>query len=441
MILDVNGKKLAFGLSWKPLIDDADPATMAARVARDMNAKTIWHDGRALHMGALAATDRDVPAKDIYAAAAALASMADLGANSLFVYRLQQGASAPIFLMIGVVRGRPRVGFDVVLNEASVVTERAQEFAKVCGSNFVLAGNNEALVDVIGADKVSSTYALSLEQLATAATSTALMRKPRRIVSSKKRKAVVIGVILVLFGAKVGHAKWSEYQELAHRVTPEQRAAEAYKKQLSIQLSAMSLGASAVGPWYQWLRTMPFAVGGWHLSGMDCAASGGTLQCAVLFKPELAQATNESFVGEAPKEWPRPTLSTDGKQISVVFAAPTGGAQRLAERLLNPASVYDANLTFGTQLRDIAAASTNTSVGRFGLFPNGRAVPIGFGITPMQSAKWEVKGPVRNTELIAQFPHNVTLEHLHLDYHGKTTPGLKSSVFMLVASGSVYAKQ
>jgi hypothetical protein len=442
VILDVNGKKLAFALSWKALIDDADPATMAARVARDMNAKTIWHDGRALHMGALAATDRDVEAKDIYAAAAVLATMTDLGANSLFVFRLQQGSAAPVFLMVGVVRGRPRVGFDLVLTDPSAVSERAQEFARICPNAFVLAGNVESIAGVVGEQHVSATVVLSLEQLASAATPAGLMRKPRRVVSTKRRKTLILCLVLAVVAAKFGHDKWSSYQALAHRVTPDQQAAQAYRKLLATSMSSMSLGADATSAWYAWFRGQPETVGGWALSAVDCPVHGGAMQCALSFRPHLGQATNQSFVDAAPKEWPAPQLKPDGTQIVVSLTVPAGPAQRMADRLVSQPSQYQADLEFGSQLKHLGIASQSTGVGHYALYPNVRVVPsAAAGVAAIESASWTAKGPVRNADLIAQFPRYVTLDRLNLDIHDNTTPGLKASSYVLTASGTVYVKR
>jgi hypothetical protein len=45
MIIDVNGKKIAFGLAWKRLVGGGTPEAKAVSKAREVKSALIWTDG------------------------------------------------------------------------------------------------------------------------------------------------------------------------------------------------------------------------------------------------------------------------------------------------------------------------------------------------------------------------------------------------------------
>jgi hypothetical protein len=58
MILEIHGKAIAFGMQWRTLTGNAPAPDLAAKVAKEVKAARIWHDGAALHMGYLAGKTR-----------------------------------------------------------------------------------------------------------------------------------------------------------------------------------------------------------------------------------------------------------------------------------------------------------------------------------------------------------------------------------------------
>jgi hypothetical protein len=74
MILEIHGKAIAFGMQWRTLTGNAPAPDLAAKVAKEVKAARIWHDGAALHMGYLAREDAQTKVKDkLYSAAVAVA--------------------------------------------------------------------------------------------------------------------------------------------------------------------------------------------------------------------------------------------------------------------------------------------------------------------------------------------------------------------------------
>lgn len=74
MIIDVNGKKVAFGLAWKRLVGGGTPESMAISRAREHKSVLIWTDDEALQVGLLPAadlTEKDVGAVKVPVFAAA----------------------------------------------------------------------------------------------------------------------------------------------------------------------------------------------------------------------------------------------------------------------------------------------------------------------------------------------------------------------------------
>ncbi|MGN8554687.1 UNVERIFIED_CONTAM: hypothetical protein OHV15_19105, partial [Microbacterium sp. SLM126] len=64
MIVNIHGKTLAFGMNWRTLTGNAPAPDLAAKVAKEVKAGRIWHDGAALHMGYLASEDAQTKIKD-----------------------------------------------------------------------------------------------------------------------------------------------------------------------------------------------------------------------------------------------------------------------------------------------------------------------------------------------------------------------------------------
>ena len=57
MIIDVNGKKIAFGLAWKRLVGGGTPEAKAVTKAREVKSALIWTDAEALQVGLLPSSD------------------------------------------------------------------------------------------------------------------------------------------------------------------------------------------------------------------------------------------------------------------------------------------------------------------------------------------------------------------------------------------------
>lgn len=92
-IITINGKHLAFGLCWKPLLSATESyEALALTEADKLNATLIWQDGATpligLYHGILPTPLRHQP---VYAAAHVLSTVPGCGPNALFAIRDQAG--------------------------------------------------------------------------------------------------------------------------------------------------------------------------------------------------------------------------------------------------------------------------------------------------------------------------------------------------------------
>lgn len=110
MIIDVNGKKIAFGLAWKRLVGGGTPEAKAVAKAREVKSALIWTDEEALQVGLIPSSDlteKEAAALNVpvYAAAKVLSRIQGLKRNVLLV--LNSPSKSGSFILIALYKGSP----------------------------------------------------------------------------------------------------------------------------------------------------------------------------------------------------------------------------------------------------------------------------------------------------------------------------------------------
>ncbi|WP_354676607.1 ATPase [Cupriavidus plantarum] len=446
MIVDIHGKKLAFGMQWRTLTGSGSAPTLAANIAREVRAARIWHEDQALHMGYLIEADAQAKIKDkLYSAAAALARVPEFVPNALFVFRLDHGGGAPVYLVCGIVRGRPRVGFDQIVTEERALSALVADFLVKCDGDFKLIGNSPELLALMPADRRIASIEFDLGRLAEVAGPAALLKKPR---ATSQRKQLLMLLILggvVTIGWKYGKAEYDAYQRRLHPPPPQKTPAELYAEDLLARGNApIARAATALPAFSRWFEHVAqLSVGGWTLTNVSCkdVVSPDTA-CTITFaiKDATRGATNRTFLEAIPDWASAPQFQNGDTSVQVATTVKTGEATHLRDLLARVPATMAVRSDFGSQLqalRPVTGKSVLNEFTFFGLTPPQGAASIEH---PVRVATWEISGPLRNASEFGGFSATAAVTSIDLAVDLKASPDLKQSKFMLTVTGNAYAR-
>lgn len=447
MILDIHGKKLVFGMQWRTLTGSGSPPTLAASIAREVKATRVWHEDQALHMGYLNEADAQAKIKDkLYSAAAALSRVPELVPNALFVFRFEHAGGPPLYLVCGVIKGRPRVGFDQVVPDERTLSALVADFPTKCDGEFKLVGNMPELLPLFPQDRRVSHVEFDLAKLVEVAGPSAVLKKPR---STSQRKQLLVVALLAAVGTvgwKYGKAEYDAYQLRLHPPPPQKTPVELYAEDLALRGSApIAPAATALPALSRWFETVAqLSVGGWTLSSIKCeqlATPAADCSVTYVIVDTTRGATNRTFL-EAIPDWASSPKFQYGDTTTVQVAAKVrlGDAQQLASILGRLPTPMSLRTDFGSQLQLLRPLAGKTALDDFVFF--GLVPPQGPASIehPVKAATWEVSGPLRNVTEFKTFQPSVVARSAEISVNLTTAPDLKQSKFMLIAKGDAYAR-
>nr|WP_315591821.1 type 4b pilus protein PilO2 [uncultured Cupriavidus sp.] len=451
MIIEIHGKAIAFGMQWRTLTGNAPAPDLAAKVAKEVKAARIWHDGAALHTGYLTPEDAQTKVKDkVYSAAIAIARMPDLMPNVLFAYRLENAGAHVGYFVCGILKGRPRVGFDRVIADEATLSEVIKDFAEKAGGAFRLAGNLPELARLLGATAPISYVELHLDAVAAAADSHAALRKPSAAATKKRLALLAMVAVIGALGGKFGVAEYRAYQLRMNPPPPQKSPAERYAEDIFARSAAPAAQARAAIPRFaKWFgETVPVVVGGWKLSTLTCKSVGvPKATCEAIYELDQKEgdggtrgATNTTFIAALPDSFSNPVFGREDKEITVTVNASFGDMVSLGTVLDGLPSAMALRTDYGSVLQLLRPAASKAVLND--LVPFGAIPPEGLGSVPhvYKVANWELDGPLRNAGMVASFPPNVSVNELVLTVKLDTDPTIKESKFMLSVKGDAYAR-
>jgi hypothetical protein len=446
MILDIHGKKLVFGMQWRTLTGSDAPSALAADIAREVRATRIWHDDQALHMGYLDTADAQAKIKDkLYSGASSIARVPELVPNALFVFRLEAPGQAPVYLVCGIVKGRPRVGFDQVVRDEKSLAQLASDFPAKCDGEFKLVGNAPELLPLLPPERHVTHVPYTLDMLVAHAGPAALLKKPRT--TSQRKRVLTLAVLMAVaaVGWPYGKAEYDAYQRLLHPPPPQKTPAERYADDLAARaVGPVALAGVALPAWVQWFANdVPLQVGGWSLASINCAdVVTPKANCALTF--EIRQGakglTNQTCVAALPDAFGPPVFQATDTRAVVSAQVAVGEARNLGAVLEQPTKAMALRVGFGSQLQTLRPVATKAELKDLSIF--GTVPPEGPEslLHPVLSAPWEISGPLRNVTEFAAFPPNVTVKAIDLVVNLDAVPDLKQSKFMLTVKGDAFAR-
>ncbi|KAF7961867.1 ATPase [Cupriavidus sp. UYMU48A] len=446
MIVDIHGKKLVFGMQWRTLTGSGTPATLAANIGCEVKAARIWHEDQALHMGFLNEADAQAKIKDkLYSAAAALSRVPELVPNALFVFRLHHTGGAPIYLVCGIVKGRPRVGFDQAVTDERTLSALVADFPTKCDGEFKLVGNSPELASLLPQDRRITHVKFDLAKLVEVAGPSAMLKKPRATAQRKQLLVVALVAAMAAVGWKYGKAEYDAYQRRLHPPPPQKTPAELYAEDLVTRGAApIAPAAAALPAFMRWFSNeAPISVGGWILSAVKCVAIvSPEAECITTYvvKDATRGATNRTFLEAIPDWATNPRFLKGDTEVEVSARVPLGESSRLRDILGRLPKPMALRADFGSQLqtlRPVAGKAALEEFAFFGLVPPQGPASIDH---PVQLAHWEMIGPLRNATELKAFPPFVTATSIELVVDLDAVPGLKQSKFMLTVKGDAYAR-
>lgn len=446
MILDIHGKKIVFGMQWRTLTGSSTPSALAAGIAREVRAARIWHEDNALHMGYLSPADAQAKVKDrLYSAAAAISRVPELVPNALFAFRLEPPGAPPLYLVCGIVKGRPRVGFDQVLHDEATLATVVRDFATRCDGDFKLLGNMPELLPLMPQDRRITHVPYTLDMFVTAAGPAAVLKRPSATTQRKRMMILTLAGVLAALGWKYGKAEYEAHQRRLHPPPPQKSPAERYAEDIAQRGTApIALAAKAMPAWGRWfINEVPLHVGGWKLGSVSCAGvATPATRCKLTYTlpPAMRGATNQTFL-EAMMDWfAEPKFASGDTAVEVTAQVKLGVASRLSDVLELLPRAMALRSDFGSRLQTLRPAAGTAVLSELGVF--GTLPPEGVAVIahPVLSAPWEVSGPMRNISEFRSFPPSATVDVIEAAVDLDATPDLKQSKFMLTVKGTAYAR-
>ncbi|ENZ77913.1 MULTISPECIES: type 4b pilus protein PilO2 [Ralstonia] len=432
MIIDVNGKKIAFGLAWKRLVGGGTPEAKAVAKARELKSALIWTDEEALQVGLIPSadmTEKEAAALNVpvYAAAKVLSRIPGLKRNVLLV--LNSPSKQGSFILIALYKGKPRDTFDLVDVSGDVLDQKIAEYRE----KLVRAEPFDIVGDARGIDGIHHT---PIGVLAEFADAFSVMHRPKAQLPLRK-VAVVLGLVVMGFGTvqfaiPMGMKKWQE-----HRQKQQPDPQKVYDDAIAAVRTNPAVGAPELGPWYQWFRTRPWDIGGWHLAAVTCTFTpSSVMACSVDYKRSIPQATYKTFQAAVPDEW-KNAYRFDGELAHVQTSSPVGQVQRVAMLLDHAPTADVVTLNFGSLLQAYSVTGTYV-LSPFALFGADGIEPSALQ-NPYRAAQWSMSGPVRNFELLSKFPAYATVATINVQVSQPQT-SINTSLFQVTVKGQVLVK-
>lgn len=432
MIIEHNGKRIAFGMNWKSRLSEGD----VHGDARAAKSRFFWYADKAVYFGTL--PEEEVKKKQkspLYAGAVALQHRYTDVPNLVMVLAAPKGdADYPDggYIVCGIHQGRPHSGFDKIVKTEVEVSEMLKAFKALCGiPGFELYG------DV----KISAITAASWDDVLKGADQTALMRKTKSAMVNPLAFGAAGLVIVGLLGS--GYNEYSKYKRIeAQRIAmaAQKNSQQLYEEELVARRLDGTVLAQSVSTVMTPLREMEYSLGGWPLSKATCDMSAEKkMACTFDYqRPEGSKATYETFLVAARQQFD-----------NVEFAGGTIKAAKTFKTVpfTEQGKAIDAAKTQREEV--IEFGSTLQRLERLGKHKRGEFQPFGIPpgasageltTPPITAAGWEFTTPFRNMKELAAFPGYATIAQLEVTYTDKPAYEPDLSLAMVKVTGKIFSK-
>jgi hypothetical protein len=431
MIIEHDGKRLAFGMNWKSRLSEGD----VHGDARAAKSKYFWYADKAVYFGVL--PEEEVKKKQkspLYAGAVALLHNYPDVPNLVMVLAVPKGnAELPDggYIVCGIHQSRPRSGYDKVVRTEVEVSEMLMAFKVLCGiPGFGLYGDA----------KISGIVPATMGDVSKGADQTALMRKTK---SAMVNPLLLLAVGSVVVGAS-GYAyhAYTQYKKVkAQRLTmaAHKNSQQLYNEELSARRLDATVLAQNVPAVLAPLREMTYSLGGWALSKATCKLPPDkNMACTFEYlRRPGSKATYETFVAVAKGfenvEFAGETIKAAKKFKTVPFT-------EQGKAIDSAKTQRDEIIEFGSDLQRLDSLGKPKRE-EFQAYAMPRGANVGELTTPpVMTAGWEFTTPFRNVKQLATFPSYATISQLVVTYNDKPVYEPGSSLAMVTVTGKIFSK-
>jgi hypothetical protein len=456
-IVERSGKRLAFGLEWRLLVNSGSPASLAIQQAMVAKAPLMWHDGKSTFAGLVMpdsmATRSLSGSTHLCSAAMAFKRLPGLPPNALLILTMPDNN----FALVGISGGRPRRGFDRDNLTSDSVREYYEQFGNLCGDEgFALVG--DANLPFIDIDRITP---LSLDELAALADTSCALKAPSRkgLYKAMIKVGAVVGCLAIL-----GPWCWRVYRPHVDETQQNDPAAQV-RQYVGAHMNDPVVAARDYVHWFAWLRSLSPSYGGWTFQRAACefhnkqsipTASympwNGVSDCVLTFaRTARAIATNETFMGAIPPDWRGHTTYDGVKDAYLVDLQPALFKPTPLRTLLREAgSASDRDVRFMSLLQETAALASPTGsnngnsivgMGRaagFLLPPSLAGGAISCGVQSWSWSSWHIASQLRYVDVLSEFPAWTTLTSATVTI--STTPPPNETPFTVDLTGEAVTR-
>lgn len=427
MIINIEGKNLAFGMRWKVLVSGGS----AHKEARDAKSSLMWNDGRSINLGLLSEEDNVVKQKQpIYAGAIALARAYPEEPNILFVSPLPESEG---YLVCGIRQGRPRPNFDVVNIDELEVNRLLGDFISICGGDTFL---------LLGDAPLTGINDFSLTQLGNAADHRSQLKKVSGFIAINPIK--LLAVVAVLSAVVIGGRTYIEHRKLEKQraaALAKKSAQDLYVESIAVKRTLPVVMASDMNSWLRWTRGIPVSIGGWKFTVATCNVTDSKkVACQLDYERGTSvAATNRTFLERAPKYFDGIDFDRSGKLIHATTTIPEAKFSLTGDAINSAKKQREEVIEFGSILQSL------TDFGDQKLL-NFDPFGVPDGVTadqltqmPVLAAKWEFRSPMLGLEALEKFPKYVTVNQLVLTANSSPEYEYNKSLAKIVLTGTVFS--
>jgi len=432
MIIEHNGKRLAFGLNWRSRLSDGD----IHGEARAAKSKYFWYADKAAHFGTL--PEDEVKKKQkapLYAGAVALQQRFPDVPNLVIVLTVPPDETSHpegAYIVCAIHQSRPRSGFDKVVKTEVEVSELLRAFKLLCGiPGFILYGDVQ----------LSGITPATMDDVAQAADQTALMRKTKSAIINPLVASMV--TVIVVSGGVFAYSKYSQHKKAeAQRIAmaSQKNSQQLYNEELLARRLEGAVLAQNVSSALAPLRAMNYSLGGWPLSKSTCnLPPDKQMACTFEYRrPEGGKATYESFMAAAQKQFD--SVEFVGSTVKAAKAFKGLPFTDQGKALDAAKTARDEVIEFGSTLQRLErhGKQKREDFKPFAIPPGATAGQL--TSPPVMVATWEFTTPFRNLKELATFPGYATISQLVVTYTDKPAYTLDSSLAMVTVTGKIFTK-
>ncbi|MDO8728627.1 MAG: type 4b pilus protein PilO2 [bacterium] len=428
MILNIDGKNLVFGMRWKVLVSGGT----ANKDARASKSSFMWHADKAIYFGLLGEKEGKEKLKQpLFSGAVALAHMYHENPNILLVLPLPDEEG---YVVCGIRQGRPRSGFDVIVEDELEVNRLVNEFSAICEQDsFVLLG--QAHIDGISP--------LTFEEIASTCDTFSQLKKVSGIPFNPLMLLALMVAVGLVWGGGNAYVKHRKLEQQRRALAAKKTAQQLYSESIEAKRGESALIASNLAPVSDWVRALPLWLGGWKLTTITCkTATDKTMKCDLNFaRGKNPDATNQTFINTAGNLFDSVEFVDGARTIHATTSIKGLAFSNLGAAFDSSKKQRDEVLEFGSTLQFLS---------RFGEQQLQKSMPFGVPVgvnvaelsqAPIMSSAWEFNGPLRALELTSQFPKYVSVNQIVIVI--KDAPDFQSthSMVAIKVSGAVFSKE